>query len=56
MHDGEAGVQPLVERRAEQVLHDQLLVERVVLGNPAEWNIDAPAAGADAVSAGSPVY
>jgi hypothetical protein len=41
---------------AEQVLHDQLLVERVVLGNPAEWNIDVPAAGAAAVSAESPVH
>lgn len=26
----------------DQVLHDQLLVERVVLGNPSEWNIDVP--------------
>jgi len=27
---------------AEQVLHDQLLAERVVFRNPSEWNIDVP--------------
>lgn len=26
----------------DQILHDQLLAERVVLGDPSEWNIDVP--------------
>jgi len=37
------GLWPSPKLTSEQVLHDQLLVERVVFMNPSEWNLDVPA-------------